>query len=286
MLALEAAYLECHIDCLKNRRLILVYLVTTNIILGRFPTASLYKRREAAGFQPRFAPICRAIALGDLSSFRLLTRFDTDHADWFLYFGLLLPLRDRCEPLVWRSLARRTFLLYDAAPATDANGTPSPEKPMPTLTLEALAHVGRALEIRALNPMARVEPPPSRRHTNWIFMETSTPPPEAAYIDPDFEGLDPDEAVPETLLPDLDEVECIVAGLVESGLMNGFMSRKQSKFAVSGAKKKPVLQAGWPQVWETLSAPRKGDKVVGWKKEYGVVGGMQIRMSSAGAAGG
>lgn len=281
LLCLEAAYTECHLQYLKQRRLILIYLTTTNIILGRFPTSSLYKRPEAKDFQPRFEPICRAIAKGDIASFRIHTRIDSEHSDWLLYFGVLLPLSERCEPLVWRSLARRVYSLYDAAAAT-ADPTA-----MPTLTLEALQHIARGLEIRALSPLARAEPAPGKRALGWIFIDTSQPPPaESAYIDPDFAGLDADEAAPQILLPDLEEVECIVAGLVESGLMNGFVSQRQSKFAIAGAKKKPVLEAGWPQVWETLTARRRNARVHGWKREYGAATGMEIRMNSAAPAGG
>jgi hypothetical protein len=88
------------------------------------------------------------------------------------------------------------------------------------------------------------------------------------------------------LLPDLMEVECIVAGLVSVGLMRGFISHKLAKFAVSGAKNKPALQAGWPSVAEALRERMGNPDVPGWKKNSGLgAGGNVIQLTGAGAAG-
>ena len=82
--ALQAAYDQCPPHRLKQRRLILIYLVASNIILGRFPSQPLYSQPEAAGFLERFAPLCRCIARGDLATFRRLTDTKNEHAAWFL----------------------------------------------------------------------------------------------------------------------------------------------------------------------------------------------------------
>lgn len=85
-LALQAAYDQCHSHCVKQRRLILIYLITSNIILGRFPSLKLLSRPEAAGLQQKFRPICSAIKLGDLASFRRLVDLNNEHAECRPYF--------------------------------------------------------------------------------------------------------------------------------------------------------------------------------------------------------
>jgi len=114
--------------------------------------------------------------------------------------------------------------------------------------------------------------------------EASLPRP---YVDPEYEGLDDDEINPTHLLPDLMEVECIIAGLVSNGIMRGFISHKLAKFAVSGAKNRPALQAGWPNVAEALRERMGNPDVPGWKTSSGVIGaGNVIQLTGAAAAGG
>lgn len=74
-LALQAAYTEspAHEQCAKQRRLILIYLITSNIILGRFPSTALLSRPEAHGLTARFQPLCAAIRSGNLTHFHHLT---------------------------------------------------------------------------------------------------------------------------------------------------------------------------------------------------------------------
>ncbi|EME81213.1 uncharacterized protein MYCFIDRAFT_1872, partial [Pseudocercospora fijiensis CIRAD86] len=109
--ALQYAYDECSAgeNFIRQRRHILVYLVTSNIILGRFPSAALLQRPEAIGFQEHFAPIMQAMRTGNLALFRQALDFNGPHADWFLHFRVLLPLRNRCEVHVWRTLVRRVW---------------------------------------------------------------------------------------------------------------------------------------------------------------------------------
>lgn len=117
--------------------------------------------------------------------------------------------------------------------------------------------------------MSQLDGGPGNRHTNWIFMSKQTSK-STKYIDPDFEGLSDEE--PEDLLPDLPGVECIVSSLITQGLLNGFLSHSRSKFAIQGAKKKGgPLKAGFPNVWEVVSA-RSDAEVPGWKKEEAPVG--------------
>jgi hypothetical protein len=277
-LALQSAYDQCpvHEQCRKQRRLILIYLLASNVIMGRFPTDALYRLPEADGLRERFQPLCYAIKMGDLATFRRLTDYHHEHAQWFLYFRIFLQLRNRCEVLVWRSLIRRTFILNGEQGGGDTRTAPN-------MHLADIVQVSRFLEKRALNPLSVSDHGPGKRHTNWIFMQDSAPK-DALYTDPDFEGTedDPDDETEDEdplCLPAMMEVEAIVASLIHQGLLNGFIAHRLKKFAISGAKTKPALQAGFPNVWDTVS--RNYDREVpGWKREERGVGqGMVYNLS-------
>ena len=257
-LALQAAYNQCHSNCLKQRRLVLIYLITANIILGRFPSARLYLRQEAQGLREKFEPICKCIAKGDLATFRLLTDLESDDAEWFLHKRIFLQITNRCEVLVWRSMARRTFLLSGTRGDTR-------KKAAPTLDLHDMLTVATLLERRALRldgPKTSTRPP----HTNSIFMaKPTTPEPEdpPGYVDPDLEGA-VDPSGPD--LPDIDIIESIVASLVEQDLLHGFISHKSLRFAITGSKAGGALAAGFPNVWQVISG-KFDDEVPGWVRE-------------------
>ncbi|KAK7516019.1 uncharacterized protein IWZ02DRAFT_458186 [Phyllosticta citriasiana] len=262
-LALQAAYDQCSSERLKQRRMILIYLITSNMILGRFPSEILFQQPEAAGLRERFQPICRAIATGDLCRFRQLTDIEKgEHADWFLYFRILLQITNRCEVLVWRSLIRRTFVLHG-----DKGDVAS--RKAPTVDLQDLVVLGRFLEKKYAVPEMITYKGPGQRHPNWAFMSTE-PAKKDLYIDPDFRGVQGIEA--EFLEPDMDEVECIVASLISQGLLGGFISHRQSRFAITGAKRKGALAAGFPTPWQVVKS-RNPDDVPGWKQQSAAPGG-------------
>lgn len=299
-LALQAAYEQCHAQCLSQRRLILIYLITSNIILGRFPSSQLLQRPEAAGLQERFQPICRAIAKGDMASFRHYVDLDAEHAEWFLRKRILLQLSNRGEILVWRSLARRTFML--AGSQGDAT-----KKSAPTLALQDMLTLATHLEKKGQGPEegqasangTLTGQTAQRTHTNslFIFPNASSPQPEAAkeptlngYIDPDLA----DVVEPEPpLLPTMEVIESIVASLVEQDLLHGFISHSSHRFAITGAKNANPLQVGFPNVWDVIKA-KADTEVPGWvkaeKKGPGGLGGkfgpgMVVNLSGARPAG-
>lgn len=288
LLALQAAYDQCHARCLKQRRFILIYLITANIILGRFPSTSLLQRPEADGLAERFLPVCHTITKGDLTSFRRLLDLDSDHADWFLSKRILFQLRNRCEVLVWRSLARRTFLVSGFRGDTTNKA--------PTLDLADLLALATLLEKRAsfpsdylLNGSNRID---GRLHTNSIFIvspEPESPDPES-YTDPDLQDAVTPTGPP---LPTMMEMEAIVSSLVAQGLLRGYISHSLLRFAILGAKAKGALVAGFPNVWETLSSDAD-EEVPGWVREEktgtGGLGmkvgpGMVVNLSGARPAG-
>lgn len=305
-LALQAAYDQCHVRCPRQRRLILIYLIASNIVLGRFPSATLLQRPEAAGLADKFGPICIAIARGDIPSFRRYLDLDSENAEWFLRKRILLQLSNRCEVLVWRSLARRTFLL--AGSQGDAIN-----KRAPTLALQDMLSLAIYLENKVLNLDTAPSKPsdstnnqtktqPGYPHTNSIFIfgQTSTPPssdPSATspslpygYTDPDLlDAVDPQAPI----LPTMETIESIVASLIEQDLLHGFISHSSHRFAITGAKNASPLQIGFPRVWDVLNA-RADKEVPGWvreeKKGPAVMGGkfgpgMVVNLSGARPAG-
>ncbi len=278
-LALQAAYDQCHVRCLSQRRLILIYLIASNIILGRFPSVTLLQRSEAAGLADKFGPICIAIARGDIASFRHYLDLDSENSEWFLRKRILLQLSNRCEVLVWRSLARRTFLL--AGSQGDAIN-----KRAPTLALQDILYLATYLEKKALNLDIDLSKPSDSTnsqantqlghpHTNSIFLfpNASNPPSSETnemestlgngYTDPDLlDAVDPEPPI----LPTMDIIESIVASLIEQDLLHGFISHSSHRFAITGAKNASPLQVGFPRVWDVLNA-RADKEVPGWVRE-------------------
>lgn len=94
----------------KNRRLILIRLVTTSLLLGILPARSLL---EAFGLYGMFRPVVYGIQHGDLDTFRQAlgdgpAPFALERAEWFRTYKVLGILREKGEVLVWRSLLRKT----------------------------------------------------------------------------------------------------------------------------------------------------------------------------------
>lgn len=69
----------------------------------------------------------------------------------------------------------------------------------------------------------------------------------------------------------LDDVEMMVATLVQQSLMHGFVAHGQGRFAIIGAKAKGPVAAGWPVVWQAIQERRYEEDfdindVPGWVK--------------------
>lgn len=291
-LALQEAYNQCPAHFISQRRLIITYLITSNIILGRFPASTIWQRPEAAGLHEKYGPICTAIKLGDLASFRRHLNLESNNAEWFLRKRILLQLSNRCEVLVWRSLARRTFMLSGSV-GDAAN------KRAPTMALQDMVVLAQYLEKKATAPHSQqtngmTNGGPRRvPHTNSIFMSSNgSSNSESAgfrdsskgYTDPDLEGaVEPASPV----LSTMDIVESTVTSLVEQDFLHGFISHSSHRFAITGAKNAPPVQVGFPKVWDVVKA-RADDEVPGWVKEakrsaFGP--GMVVNLSGARPAG-
>lgn len=221
-------------------------------------------RPESTGLLEKFAPICKAIRKGDMVSFKHSLGSESGNDEWFFRKGILLPLLHRCEVLVWRSLARRVFLLTYQFP-TD----PSSRK-APTLDLIHLVYAAQYCQkilegwIRPADNLTLMQG--GRVHPNTMFMKSLdlVPPPDGRRKLSANEGV-----IFANRMPDILEIEAVVASLVQQGLLRGFVSHNQGKFAILGAKQRGgPLNAGFPPVWEVLTAraAREGreSEVPGW----------------------
>lgn len=317
-LALQSAYNQCLCQSrsltyrhypLKQRHLILVYLITSNIILGRFPSSKLLSRPEVRelpdNLADKFLPLCNVIRKGDVAAFEKLLHVKSETAQWFLQKKILLQLRNRCEILVWRSLARKVFLV--AGYHGDGNA-----KAPPQLNLWKLQAAVRWLEKQASRPALQEKSgnaQTGRMHTNWVFMQKETKMSEAEvengrpqpYVDPEFEGMDEaieefgypgdDESYyndgledvdlgddhrvtelddgyssPEEDSPTMRDVESVIASLINQDLMHGYLTHVNPRFAIPGAKIRGAVPTGFPNVWKRIED--KADKEVpGWVTE-------------------
>lgn len=262
-LCFEAAYAQCPPRFLKHRRQIITYWIPTNLLLGRFPSSSLLSRPEAAGLDAIFLPICRAIRSGNFIAYYSAA---ASARPWLEQKGIYPFVFERLKTLVWRSLTRKTFILtYTGSRQTDTNpATAHSRAAAPVLQLAdvvaAATYTQRRLEGWVPAPSPRDQPP----QVNSLFMRavansagaagaesaattTLLPPPGGRVRElPMSEGLNFGNR-PVTM----DCVMGVVAGLVAMGLLNGFVSYSQEKFAIEGTKRAggdPVA-AGWPAVW-------------------------------------
>jgi hypothetical protein len=275
-LCLEAAYTQCHANCSKQRRLILIYLISANLILGRFPKSAILSRPEATDLHSRFNPIIQAIRKGNLVAFKHAFDSSSGNSEWFFKRGILLPLQQRCEVLVWRSLTRRVFLLTYQFP-NDPNSRKAPTLDLNDLVVAA-QHCQKVLEgwVKPVDSATIMQA--GRTHTNNLFMKTPdlVPPPQGP------KKLASDEGVLfGTKMPELQDVEAMVASLVQQGLLHGFISHNQGKFAILGAKQRGgPLKAGFPDIWEVVKnrAEMEGRhiEVPGWVQtdKKGPMGGV------------
>ena len=63
------------------------------------------------------------------------------------------------------------------------------------------------------------------------------------------------------------EVESIMASMLQQGLLNGFLTHTNPRFAVPGSKTGGgALKVAFPTIWQTI-AKRSTNKVPGWVKD-------------------
>lgn len=247
-LCLQEAYLQTPPALGQHRKLILTYLIPSNIMLGRFPAQGLLSRPEASTLAPVFLSIMAAVRKGDFVAFQEAI---ATHERWLYRKGLLFSLMFRLRPIVWRSFIRRIFLLTYEPPATE-NSRAAPTLNLADILVTA-TYVQKRLEGYVPARPQQQKPPGG---TNSFFkMAVTNSAADATSILVPPAGGKPRKLKPSqglfwgNLAVTMKEVEGVVAALVAQGLMHGFLAHSSGKFAVMGAKKAggPLL-AGWPGV--------------------------------------
>ncbi|KAF8857206.1 COP9 signalosome-like protein complex subunit 12 [Acephala macrosclerotiorum] len=263
---LQSAYDQCHPQLVSHRRAILIYLMSANMILGRFPSQQFASRPEAADLLPRFLPIASAIKKGNMVAFKQALGPQSGNEKWFFHYGTLLPLLSRCEPLVWRSLARRVFSLTYTIP-WDPNSKSNKAAVLNISDMVIAAQFCQKLLEGWTNKADNMTTMQNGRvHTNSMFMKRPplVPPPGGR------KKLSPQQGVIfANRMPRMFDVEAIIASLVAQGLLNGFISHTQQKFAIIGSKQKGgPLNAGFPVPWEVIlnkaRHEQRDKEVPGW----------------------
>jgi hypothetical protein len=207
-------------------------------------------RPEAVDLMAKFLPISNAIRKGNMIAFKQALGPEGGHEKWFFKHGILLPMLTRCETLVWRSFARRVFLLT-YQPSSDPNSRKAPILDLVDL-LGAARYCQKLLEGWTRPVAANAFVQAGRTHTNSIFLNTPdlVPPPEGPKKLGPHSGM-----IYGNRMPRMIDIEAIVAGLVQQKLLHGFVSHGQKRFAIIGAKQNGgPFNAGFPQVWEVLHA--------------------------------
>lgn len=299
--ALQAAYDQCHREARKHRRLILIYLIASNICLGRFPSAQLFGLPEAQDLKAHFVPLCQIVRAGDLAALDDFFTIDAGntHALWFLRKRILLQLQSKCEVLAWRSLVRRVFIIV---------GYKGEDKKIPFLRLP---HVRAA----AKWTMSRRRKGQSANGSNVLlgFGFSRSNDTEGGYVDADFAevdqsisetGYDPEtgsynddqinqpgssrstqQASEES--PSIDEIESIFLSLTQQGFLRGFVLHtvNNPRFAIPGSQAGggPVTR-GFPNIWQVV-ASKNGSTVPGWVTDDIFAGGGSA-LRAGGALGG
>jgi hypothetical protein len=78
------------------------------------------------------------------------------------------------------------------------------------------------------------------------------------------EEVDYDDPSPGTAAPPIQEVEAIVASLIDQGLIKGYISHRLQRVAIlrkGGRPNEPDISIGFPQVWTVLRTKALGGNV-------------------------
>ncbi|KAI1180486.1 thiolase [Nemania sp. FL0916] len=233
---LEAAYIQTPPSFQIHRRLILTYLVPSNMLLGRLPSQTLLQRPEIVSMAPMFMQFSRSIRTGNYLLFQQTLE---SHEDWLLRKGLLLTLTFRLRALLWRSLSRRTFQITYVAPTEEAES-----RKAATLELSHLQITTSYIQKRLEGYLPANPAPKGRKsHVNTMLLKA---------------GL-----IWGNMAITAEHVESMVASLCAQGLLHGYIAHSQGRFAVMGAKQKgSAVAAGWPPVHEVLI--QADDEIPGW----------------------
>ena len=260
---LDEAYKGCHAQAQKHRRLILTYLIASNICLGNFPTSKLLLRPDANPLGKKFLPLIKLIKSGDIGGFEAYLSLSSPTSAWFLRRRILLQVRNRCEVLLWRSLIRKCFILV---------GYKGEEKKIPFLHLHRVRHAARfsilrARSLAAANGMQSNSDDyidPEFRDIQSAEAETGFSIASGTYTSSTTDGSrdtqdhfpPPSELLDDQQSPTTGEIEAIFMSLIQQCFLKGFISRSATsglRFAIPGSKAEGgPINKGFPSIYATI----------------------------------
>ena len=237
-------------------------------------------RPEVAQLAGHLRGLYDACRKGDLAGLRLRLSLPHPTAESLLTFKALLQVKDQCEDICYRSLARRVFVLAGNMPSTQQQQGAAQGRAVPTFSVRDLGRVVRWCERRyeeglvgMLKGMGREEEIDMWR-AQWGEGDAGD------YEDYEDDGYDEGEEIVQSVeeqngevtgepngeqnktlnganITDEDEeeeyflkAESKLASLNHQGLLHGYLSRKHGRFGVSGAKNRSAVDVGFPSVWE------------------------------------
>ncbi|KAI1770859.1 thiolase [Hypoxylon cercidicola] len=254
------AYLQTPPHFQRHRRLILTYLIACNFLRGRLPSRALLERPEAQSMAACFSQLALAHTI-------------KQYEPWLLSKGLplLTGLQYNLRALMWRSLARKTFVLTYVPPAEGES------RKAATLELRHLETTMRYVQKRLEGYLpARVAPKGKQAGINSMLLKavsnsagpgsadsTLVPPPGGP------KQLEPDEGLlMGNMAVTAEHVEWIVASLIDQDFLHGYIAHAQGVFAIMGTKQKgSAVNAGWPPPSEAIAQRSAEPFLPGWVKE-------------------
>ncbi|KAI5803308.1 hypothetical protein DFH27DRAFT_555293 [Peziza echinospora] len=233
--ALSTSHSLCLPLFLSQRRQILIYLLASAILIGKTPSrAAIYNRLpESQGLDYIFSPIVHALKKGD---FRAFHAHISACKGWLKRKGLYLLLLTRGEELLWRSLARRCFILKKelTAPINPFNlGTA--KTPPPQLRLADLCRAANYLHRKSVSRIS---------HERTLFSE------------------DEEETF------SIDDIEGVVLDLLDQGLIKGYIARQQ-KVVVLKREGNGFVGVEEARRWKASSAGTGGEDGAEWGTSAG-----------------
>ncbi|KAJ2962507.1 hypothetical protein NQZ79_g2403 [Umbelopsis isabellina] len=102
---LDIAFKKCTRYATKNKRLILIYLISARMVLGIFPRPELLAKYN---LMDKYHSLCTAIKQGNLAGYQYhLER----HMPTFLHEGTYIMLKERVKVVIWRCLFRKVYVV-------------------------------------------------------------------------------------------------------------------------------------------------------------------------------
>ncbi|KAI1912895.1 COP9 signalosome (CSN) subunit [Ophidiomyces ophidiicola] len=195
---LTYAWNLCHTEAVKNRELILTYLIPCHLVTAQtLPSKTLlapFPRLEAL-----FRPLCDCILKGDLAGFDAAIAAG---GSAFTKRMIYLPL-ERGRDMAVRNLFRRVFL---------AGGFDPPISGLPPI---------RRTRVPVKEFVAAIR----------IKMSPAVPPPQSG--DKQNGEEHEDKLTPNKLRAEIDQVECYLSNLIYKNFMKGYIARERGIIVLS-----------------------------------------------------